>query len=391
MRFKDNTFNILNAFWAIPFVILVRLLRPIFFIRFTLLRSNRIGHFVADSVQLMILNEKKNQNLLRLLSFKQPSSNNYWETRVKKNLKIRQWSKYLFYWNWKIPGGEKHNEVFQHSRDFEGNLEISKFRLDFSSEEDLAARNWLKRKGWKEGEPFVCLLVRDSAYLRDSALIEDHDWSYHDYRDTDIKDYVPAMEWLTEQGVFVLRMGKIMKEQIKTRNKMIIDYAFLDDKSDFMDIWLFANCALCISTGTGPDLVSDVYRRPLLFLNCIPLGNIISWSNSMQLPKNLYWKKNSKELTLKEHLKYTSHTNIENSKEFKQEDLSQEEILDSVKECWSFLQGSSKFTKEEEILNKKFWRIIKSDPEVNKIHGWIHPKARIGMSWLKSRKDTFLK
>ena len=159
MRFKENIFNILNAFWAIPFVILVRLLRPIFFIRFTLLRSNRIGHFVADSVQLMILNEKKNQNFRRILSFKVPSSNNYWETRVKEKLRIRQWSKYLFYWNWKIPGGDKHNEVFVHSRDIEGNLEMSDFRLDFSPEEDTAARNWLKGKGWKEGEPYICLIV----------------------------------------------------------------------------------------------------------------------------------------------------------------------------------------------------------------------------------------
>ena len=162
-------------------------------------------------------------------------------------------------------------------------------------------------------------------------------------------------------------------------------------KSDFMDIWLFANCTLCISTGTGPDLVSDVYRRPLLFLNYLPLGLMISWSNAMQVPKNIYWKKNLREFTLKEHLKYTNHINMVNSKDFKYENLSQREILDSVKECWSFLQGSSKFTEEEEILNERFWKIIKSDPETKKRHGWIHPKARISMSWLKSRKDTFLK
>ena len=45
----------------------------------------------------------------------------------------------------------------------------------------------------------------------------------------------------------------------------------------------------------------------------------------------------------------------------------------------------------KEILNERFWKIIKSDPETKKRHGWIHPKARISMSWLKSRKDTFLK
>ena len=46
------------------------------------------------------------------------------------------------------------------------------------------------------------------------------------------------MEWLADQGVWVLRMGKIMERPIPTEHPRIVDYAFEPNKSDFLDIWL---------------------------------------------------------------------------------------------------------------------------------------------------------
>ena len=31
-------------------------------------------------------------------------------------------------------------------------------------DENEVKKSWLKMQGWKEGEPFVCLLVRDDAF-----------------------------------------------------------------------------------------------------------------------------------------------------------------------------------------------------------------------------------
>lgn len=38
--------------------------------------------------------------------------------------------------------------------------------IEFLPEEELFAKNWLRKYGWKENEKFVCLLVRDSTYLK---------------------------------------------------------------------------------------------------------------------------------------------------------------------------------------------------------------------------------
>ncbi|SVE47038.1 uncharacterized protein METZ01_LOCUS499892, partial [marine metagenome] len=165
MRIKKVFLKIINGFWAIPVVLLIRAIRPFFYIKFLQIRSNRIGHFVFDSVHLIILSKYSRGESHSLIFFEEPSANEFWAKFLKRNLTINQWSKYLFYWNAKIPGGQIFNEhsifLSNHSRDFDGLFENSGFKLSFSEEENIKGKDWLKSKGWVEGDPFVCLLVRD--------------------------------------------------------------------------------------------------------------------------------------------------------------------------------------------------------------------------------------
>ena len=75
------------------------------------------------------------------------------------------------------------------------------------------------------------------------------------------------MEWLADEMVWVLRMGKLMHKPISSNHPRIIDYAFHPERSELLDIWLFANCTGCISTSTGIDSVSHMYGIPMLFVN----------------------------------------------------------------------------------------------------------------------------
>ena len=45
-----------------------------------------------------------------------------------------------------------------------------------------------------------------------------------------------------------------MKSPLNSNNQKVIDFPFEKTKFNLLDIWLFANCNGCISTGTGPDL-----------------------------------------------------------------------------------------------------------------------------------------
>ena len=328
------------------------------------------------------------------MCFEEPTANDYWAKFIKRQKAINQWSWYLNYWNKKIPKGDNHIErdyLTTLSRDHSGLFEKGRLNLNFKSEENIKGYRWLKSKGYSEGEPFVCVLIRDSAFLESNELAGGQDFSYPNYRDSNIEDYLPALDWLTNQGVWVIRMGKVMRNPILIKNERIIDYPFLKERSDFLDIWLFANCDLCISTGCGPDCISDVFRRPQLYLNFLPAKNVISWSNSMTVLKKLCWDGSGNELTLKESIKFNNLTNVEyEDKNILISDLSSEEITTSIKECWNSLRDDIEIEKDDKALQDRFWEILKSEPSSKGVQDFIHPKAKIGVNWLRNKGEDYL-
>ena len=117
-------------------------------------------------------------------------------------------------------------------------------------------------------DKYICLAVRDGSYLRYRFL--NKNFSYHDYRDSDISDYVPMAEFLTSQGYFVVRMGRFNSPMQKTNNPKIIDYANSKFTSDFADVYLYRNCDFVISTSTGIDRIGLLFRKKIGLVN-LPL------------------------------------------------------------------------------------------------------------------------
>jgi len=95
------------------------------------------------------------------------------------------------------------------------------------------------------------------------------------------------------------------------------------------------------------------------------------------------------ELTLKEHL-LNNYCRTEDYKDIVIKDLEPNEILEAVMEFYH--RTTVKWTEKEEDIIKQniFWEIIRNGKDFNKMHGWIHPEARIGTSWLNDRDINFL-
>ena len=87
----------------------------------------------------------------------------------------------------------------------------------------------------KNNEKFVCLIVRDSAYL--PTINNKNKWEYHNFRDSDIDTYEKAALALAEKGYWVFRMGKVVRKPFKADHPNILDYANSNYRSDFLDIW----------------------------------------------------------------------------------------------------------------------------------------------------------
>ncbi len=384
--------ELVNGIWAIPFVLLIRALRPIVLIRLGTLFSARIGHFASDGAEQVARLQQQPPNTVDWF-WLGATSNSQWERMIRRNLPVHSWVKYLDWWNRALPGGSAHERPSSYtgSRDVEGLYEHHDVKIPFLPVETDEALAWLRSKGWSHGEPFVCLLVRDAAYLANDPLQGDgtmaayERWSYHDYRDSDIDTYLPAIQWLAEQGVWVIRMGKLMAKPLPTGMDYVIDYAFDPGKSDLLDIWLFANCTGCVSTSSGPDGVSALYDRPMLNINALPLGFFLSWGRSIWVPKRLKWAATGRDLSVREYLVNSWMM----ATEYKAEgisivDLSSEEITTAVQEFWQRCAETWQGELEDKMRQDEFWDICMAWPEYSRYHGWRHPESRAGAAWLRS-------
>jgi putative glycosyltransferase (TIGR04372 family) len=371
----------------------MRAIRPLVIIRICGIRSDRIGHFVADVAEHIGRENIKPARTLNYYFLKGPISNIQWELMVKRSsLRVLgDWLRYLDGWNRIIPGGGLHtmSSSLTDSRDLEGLFHKFDCTIPFLPTESANCEAWLETKGWTKGEPFIVLLVRDSEYLKNNH--SNYDWNYHSYRNSDFRTYLLAMEWLASHGVWVLRMGKSMALPLQSNSHKIVDYAFDSGKSDLLDIWLFSNSSGIISTASGLDQLGGIYRKPILFLNAMPLFDIASFFNMTWIPKRLRWRGTNQDLTLNEVLEnsyYDSGQYIEKGIEII--DLSEQEILSSVIEFWQQEFLGRVPTSNEVELNKSFWQTFETSPAFRNNHGWRHPKAKISSNWLMSMGEEFL-
>jgi putative glycosyltransferase (TIGR04372 family) len=384
--------ELVNGIWALPLVLVIRLIRPLILISFCGIFSERIGHFSIEAAEQINGYRNRKRNEFRFYFFiSNPTCNAQWALMLKRTLPMYlPFLQIVDRWNKIIPGGNAHHikNTYTKARYLKYYTNQRDVSIKFLQGEDDIAKTWLRAQGWRDGEPFVCLLVRDSAFMTanpDNVLNEA-------YRDTDITTYLPAVKWLLDQNIWVLRMGSFMKTPMSLKDEHFIDYAFLSTRSDFLDVWLFANSSGVISTGSGPDQFSVIYQIPILYVNAVPLGILHSFMAMIWVPKHLRHIETREWLTLEE----TLHNTYFSSREYLSAgleiiDLNEKEILLAVQEFWKRIIGTWIDSEKELLVQDRFWQEFQTWPDYSKNHDWKHPKARVGQAWLASMGDNFLK
>lgn len=366
-------------------------------LRVGLISADRIGHFVPDVLIRFAEESPQGRPGKTIYWVEGQVSNTFWFEVMKRNLTCHPIAKYIGHLAPFIPKSENwflsSPRWTARSRDVDGLTHRTGARPAFLPRENQFARTWLKSIGWVEGQPLVCVLVRDSKFLNtepgrtpaDHGL-EPNAWSYHNYRDSDIQTFVPAMEWLAEQGAFVLRMGKKMDSPLRSIQPNIIDYAFHPEKSDFLDVWLFANCDLCITTGTGPDLISVLYGRPVLCVNYLPISQAITVGRVTTAGKRLYDSFGNR-LTLEENLAAHFFRTVDyRDAGIEIRDLESAAVTEIVKEKWLCLNDSASIRCPDEKLRTRFIELLRVSPGAN-THGWIHPEANLSRAWFEQLQE----
>ena len=374
----------------VPFVLLVRIVRPLAWIRFGFIRSDVIGNSALYLEHYLSKKDLEKSNTLDLFYFvTTPTPNKQWALMARRNIYIHPIYKYFDQANKMLPGGDKYQvrtipESANSCAIRKTILRTEGSHLKFSEEENIRGWKFLQEVGLQKEDRFICLIVRDTSYKGNHQKLHGKDWSYHNYRDSDIDTYTQAALALVEKGYWVFRMGKGNHKPFSAQHSKIVDYANSHYSDDFLDCWLAANCHFMISSGTGLDTVAFVYRRPTVFVNFISLGSFNSLWNVIVAPKHLLWKSNGIMLTAKEYLKHHFYT----SDEFEQvgiviQDMTAMEIQDAVLEMESRLSVTWDDTFEDMELQNRFRKRLQEWDRFGQYHDEIFPESRIGTVFLR--------
>lgn len=377
----------------IPLLIII-LLRPFIQTKIYLVRSNRIGHFAAD-LELHLCEKKElNRKEISIFYFARSACNSQLAKMWKRKLLILPpfFMRPLDYIIRSIPFLNTFSgNTINYDRDVLNLYDKYPAQLTFTPQEEVLGKKKLVEIGIPKGSSFVCLIVRDGRYLNlENDGISDQK---NTYRNSSIQNYSLAAENLASHGYFVLRMGALVERPLVTNSPKVIDYATNGSRSEFMDIYLGAKCAFCISTGTGFDAIPNIFRRPIVFVNYSPIEYLFTSRNEyISITRHYFSTKLNRELSLSEILKngfgiIDSTFRLEQSGVWLKENTP-EEISEVVMEMIERVKGSWKPEPGDIALQNKFWKIFKRDSRYIRkdslgipIHGEI--RASFGSVFLR--------
>ena len=383
--------------FALFFILTLLVINKFRTVRIHMVDNSRIGHF-ATNIELSILSSfdeditKKIQSINFYCFGHHTSTNLFLECLTRRQLVV-------------VPGVFGWLVIFFANKlslknllrtttatDKEGLLIKYPPSFNFSDEEIRLGEKFLKSLGILDGDHFVCLNVRDDSFLAKSRALgwsQSRDWSYHTYRNSNIEDYVPAAEKLAEMGYTVFRMGAIVEKQLNSTHPKIIDYATNGMRTEFLDLFLGAYCAFCVSTGTGWDSIPQIFRRPTLYVNLIPSTIVECIVRDLLIfPKVLLDKNTAKELTLKD-ISDRGGLQFFLTKQYNEagitiRDLTSEELVEAVTEMAARVEGRFVPTEQQKSMQEKLRHELMTNPKVQPSPGFYPIRAEFASCFLSN-------
>ncbi len=370
---------------VLPIIAVIRLISPWILIRFGQLPSSRLGPFSMcpelyfcerdqglqpKSVDFFYCNNEK-------------IANSYLKKMWGRLLHVSSLTKTFISASKLLPGHKRHGIELPHEHDYRALLATTeRTHIYFTDEEKEKGKQFLVQRGVSTNQKFVCFASRDSVYL--NTVQPQNNWDYHNYRDFNIHDCLPAAEELTKRGYTLFRMGAIVQETLKTDNPRIIDYA-TQFRNEFLDIFLLGSCRFYLGSLSGINSVSMIFRRPKAVVNAVPMETVHTWMpNDLFIPKKIWHHREGRFLTFEEMLD-SNIGGFHRGDQYAQHDLevvnnTAEEIMSLAVEMDERLNGIWQTAEGDEALQEQFREIFRRKTCHRKI------LARIGRNFLRQNR-----
>jgi putative glycosyltransferase (TIGR04372 family) len=380
----------------------IRLIKPLILVRFGRIGTGRIGHFSIDPELYLCRRDAEmcGKKIYDIFYFTGYFGNQQLKKMWKRTLSSSFFANPVDKINRLFPGWNKHVITLQEGYmalksygDPEGLLESMPRHLYFTPEEEDWGLKETKKIGVPSESAFICFQARDSAFLY--TVLKRNDWRYHDYRDSNIHNYISAAYEMTRRGFYAIRMGHTVRESLSVKQPEIIDYA-TKHRNDFMDIYLLAKCHFAILAHCGLKHVAIIFRTPVVCVNVIRhMGLLYLTSRDICIPKNLWLRNEKRFMTFKEVFESGvanfGATNQYENYGIEIKENTTEEITAAAIEMDERLKGTWKTTEEDEELQQRFRNIIfKSKLPDGTPMKDILPlglKCKIGAEFLRQNKE----
>lgn len=178
-------------------------------------------------------------------------------------------------------------------------------QLSFTPEEHERGRALLRRLGVPKGGRWICFFAKDRLYTDspDTKLDPNGYWGSKDFRNCDIKNYLPAAQYAAQQGLHAFRMGIHEPEEFLPEglDPRVVDYTgrirpTLEDP-DFVDAYLQANAKFFVGTTSGIYILSSMFGVPVAYANMIPYAECGRAAHDIVIFKKVRDRKTGRFLT----------------------------------------------------------------------------------------------
>jgi len=218
-------------------------------------------------------------------------------------------------------------------------------------------REALRRLGLPEGAWFVCLHVREGGFNPENQNL-------HNYRDADINNCHLAIKTIAAMGGWVIRMGDPSMKKLDGLPNFI-NYAHSQEKSDWMDVFLCAECRLFLGTTSGLFLMSTAFGVPCALTNMTPLASQAFGSKDIYIPKLMRDKKTGHYLRFPDVFESPTanfrHSQLYHDAGIELEENTPEDINDLVQEAMLRLTNRWTSAPEDEIRLMNFKKLFSEE------------------------------
>jgi len=261
--------------------------------------------------------------------------------------------------------------------------------LNFKSNEYIEGSKQLKQIGIDiNNDKVVCIFARDDAYLKltmasiDSSI----NWSYHNFRDMDVNNYIKSIKYLIDKGYKVIRVGNIAKTPVNYSHDNFLDYSFSDIKSDFMDLFLIYISHFVVGNSSGMVDMATLFNKPLLIVNGVPFSHAPLGKKDMYISKKIIDVESQSVVPFKKMINMNiTDKALGEEQEFRNKfgltyiDNTEEEIYSAIVDMVLYIDGKINCNDATKEYFSKYWNFTKN----SQIRSLVSPH------WLENNKNLY--